>query len=63
MTCAHGGLLLFCGICLSMVEIVKLGNGGLAIYRTTAPAVLILSVDEARALELAIGEVLRWQAD
>lgn len=46
-----------------MVEIVKLGNGGLAIYRTTAPAVLILSTDEARALELAIGEVLRWQAD
>lgn len=46
-----------------MIEIVKLGNGGLAIYRTTAPAVLIVSVDEARALELALAEVDKWQAD
>lgn len=46
-----------------MIEIVKLGNGGIAIYRTTAPAVLILSMDEARALELALGEVDKWQAD
>lgn len=46
-----------------MIEIVKLGNGGLAIYRTTAPAVLIVSMDEARALELALGEVATWQAD
>lgn len=46
-----------------MIEIVKLGNGGLAIYRSTAPAVLIVSMDEARALELALGEVTQWQAD
>ena len=46
-----------------MIEIVKLGNGGLAIYRTTSPAVLLISTDEARALELALGEVATWQAD
>ena len=52
--------MLFCGISLSMIEIVKLGNGGLAIYRTSAPAVLIVSKDEARALELALSEVTQW---
>lgn len=46
-----------------MIEIVKLGNGGLAIYRTTAPAVLIVSTDEARALEQALGEVATWPED
>lgn len=46
-----------------MIEIVKLGNGGLAIYRATAPAVLIVSMDEARALELALGEVSKWLED
>lgn len=46
-----------------MIEIVKLGNGGLAVYRTTSPAVLILSMDEARALEQALGEVATWRAD
>ena len=46
-----------------MIEIVKLGNGGLAIYRTSAPAVLIVSTDEARALELALGEVATWPED
>lgn len=46
-----------------MIEIVKLGNGGLAIYRSTAPAVLIVSMDEARALELALGEVTQWRED
>lgn len=40
-----------------MIELVKLGNGWLAIYRTSAPAVLIVSPDEARSLELALGEV------
>ena len=55
--------MLFCGISLPMIEIVKLGNGGLAIYRTNAPAVLILSTDEARALELALNEVSAWPAD
>ena len=43
-----------------MIEIVKLGNGGLAIYRTSAPAVLIVSKDEARALELALSEATQW---
>lgn len=52
-----------CGISLPMIEIVKLGNGGLAIYRTNAPAVLLISTDEARALELALNEVNSWPED
>lgn len=55
--------MLFCGISLPMIEIVKLGNGGLAIYRTTSPAVLLISTDEARALELALNEVSSWPED
>lgn len=46
-----------------MIEIVKLDNGGVAIYRTYSPAVLIVSQDEARALELALGEVCKCQDD
>lgn len=46
-----------------MIELVKLGNGWLAIYRTSAPAVLIVSPDEARSLELALCEVCKWQED
>lgn len=49
---------------MGMIEIIKLSNGGLAIYRAEqVNSGLVLTRNEIEELHTTLSEVLQWQED